>query len=156
MLIIKETESNSARSSLKFQAHLCVRTSFLHKEPGDEIFYFSSLLIYFGQERGKGVICQSSPFLNAYSCFSGQQWLLTLPLHGQYPHLGLLWNRSKSSGQGTCHGYTRRAKSVSVLVGLALGSVVSHLLHLVPPFHLNMCQVGTCHRFTCCRRPCIL
>ena len=129
----------------------------MHKEPGDEIFYFSSLLIYFGQERGKGVICQSSPFLNAYSCFSVQQWLLTLPLDSQYPHLGLLWNRSKSSGQGNfprvyTQSQVRLRASSSCPWQCSQSSVTS--CSSFPP--KQMCEVGTCHRFTCCRRPWIL
>lgn len=93
LLIIKETQSNPARSSLNSKLNLCVRTSILHKEP-EMRSVISPPYRFILAGAGRGVICQSLPFLMVYSALCSAVAVDLAP-DSRYPHLGLFVNREQ-------------------------------------------------------------
>lgn len=106
----------------------------------------------------RGIGCHMSVIaLNAYSCISLQQWLSALTLNSHYAHAWVSCGKGaspqdKKNLPGV--GIYYKARSMSALPVLTLGSVFSHLLHLLPPFPpKQMSEQGTHHRFISSRYP---
>lgn len=111
------------------------------------------LSIYFRQERESPSSVSHHPFLMHIPACSAVAVDLA-PWQPVPTHLGLLWNRSKSTcGQGNFSWVYHGATSISVLLVLRLGCSQSSVTSRssFPPTQTR--EVGACHSCTCCRHP---